>query len=174
MYENKKNKENIYIKLFLVSIVIGVIFIAGFVSGGSLIYGLSSSDVDDLQYQIDMLKSENNTNEVSNIVYYYNDTSISDIYKEVKDSIVVISGFYEYQTFRRTLYYEVEGSGFLYEYNDEMVIITNNHVVSDVSDIVVTFSDGNSYPGVLIGYDAYSDLAVLSVDAPSDITIAFL
>jgi S1-C subfamily serine protease len=112
-----------------------------------------------------MLNSENNNSEVSNIIYYYNDTSLSDIYKKVKDSIVVISGYYEYQAFRRTLYYEVEGSGFLYEYNDEMVIITNNHVVSDVSDIIVTFSDGNSYPGELIGSDAYSDLAVLSVDA---------
>jgi len=165
MNENRENKKNIYVKLFLVSIVICVIFIAGFVSGGSFIYGLSSSNIDDLQYQIDILKSENDNYEVSNIVYYYNDTSLSDIYKEVKDSIVVISGYYEYQAFRRTLYYEVEGSGFLYEYNDEMVIITNNHVVTDVSDIVVTFSDGNSYPGELIGYDAYSDLAVLSVDA---------
>ena len=49
-----------------------------------------------------------------------------------------------------------------------MVVITNNHVVSDVSDIVVTFSNGNSYPGEVIGSDAYSDLAVLSVDAPSE------
>ena len=49
-----------------------------------------------------------------------------------------------------------------------MIVITNNHVVSDVSDLVVTFSNGNSYLGELIGSDPYSDLAVLSVDAPID------
>jgi len=165
MYEIGKNKENKYGKLLLISIIIIVIFIAGFVSGGSFIYGLSSSEINDLQYQINTLKTGNNTVEINSNKYYYNDTSLSDIYKKVKDSIVVISGFYEYQTFRRTLYYEVQGSGFIYEFNNEKVIITNNHVVSDVSDIVVTFSNGDSYPAALIGSDPYSDLAVLLVDA---------
>ena len=49
-----------------------------------------------------------------------------------------------------------------------MVVITNNHVVSDISDIVITFSNGNSYTAWLIGSDAYSDLAVLSINAPLD------
>ena len=165
MEEYRKNKEIKYLKLLLISILIVVIFIAGFVSGGSFIYGLSTTEIDDLHFQIDLLKSNDNNVQISDNTYYYNDTSLSDIYKKVKDSIVVISGFYEFQTFRRTLYYEVQGSGFLYEFDDNMVIITNNHVISDVSDIVVTFSDGKSYSGELLGSDAYSDLAVLSVDA---------
>ena len=143
-------------------------FFAGFISGGSFMYGITSPEIDDLQNQIDLFQPEDNIIEIQNNSYYYNDTSLSDIYKEVKDSIVVISGIVSYQTFFRTRYYEVQGSGFVYEFKDEMVIITNNHVVSDVSDIVVTFSNGNSYPAEVIGADAYSDLALLSVDAPLD------
>ena len=167
MYENELNKKTNYAKLAIISIFIVVIFVVGFVSGGSYIYGLSSSQIDDLQYQIKTIQNENNVNDATYIsTYYYNDTSLSDIYDEVKDSIIVISGVAAYQTFWRTQYYEVQGSGFVYEFEDQMFIITNNHVVDDVSDIVVTFSNGNSYTAEVIGSDAYSDLAVLSVDAP--------
>jgi len=131
-------------------------------------YGLTSSEIDDLQYQIERLQYENDNIEFQNITYFYNETSLSNLYKDVKDSIVVISGVVAYQTFFRTQYYEIQGSGFIYEFEEEMLVITNNHVVSDASDIVVTFSNGNSYLGEMIGSDAYSDLAVLSVDAPLD------
>ena len=161
-------KEINYTKLMLISVTIVAMFIVGFVSGGSFMYGLSSYDIDELETQIKILQSGENIVEVQNISYFYNDTSLSDIYKEVKDSIVVISGFASYQTLFRTWYYEVEGSGFIYDFKGEMIVITNNHVVSDVSDLVVTFSNGNSYLGELIGSDPYSDLAVLSVDAPID------
>jgi len=47
-----------------------------------------------------------------------------------------------------------------------MVVITNKHVVDDAENITVTFSNGNGYAASIMGSDAYSDLAVLSVDAP--------
>ena len=165
--DSSKRYEKInYTKVGVILVVVAITFTVGFISGGELIYGLSSSQIDDLQYQIDNLQQSNNAQEVQNIEYYYDDISLSDIYKEVKDSIVVISGIASYRTYFRTQYYEVQGSGFVYEFEEDMVVITNNHVVSDVSDIVVTFSNGNSYPGDVIGSDAYSDLAILSVDAP--------
>jgi S1-C subfamily serine protease len=168
MYENESNKKTNYSKLMIISVFIVIMFIVGFVSGGSYIYGLSSSEIDDLQYQISNIQKNDDTNESTYIsTYYYNETSLSNIYKNVKESIVVISGVVSYQTFFRTQYYEVQGSGFVYMFEDEFVVITNNHVVSDVSDIVVTFSNGNSYPSEVIGSDIYSDLAVLSIDAPS-------
>jgi len=167
MYGNNKIKEKNYALKMLILICIVVTFIVGFIFGGSYMYGLTSSEIDDLNYQISNLTTNDDTIEVQNYnSYYYNQTSLSDIYKEVKDSIIVISGVAAYQTFWRTQYYEVQGSGFVYEFEDQMVVVTNNHVVSDVSDIVVTFSNGNGYPGEVIGSDAHSDLAILSVDAP--------
>jgi S1-C subfamily serine protease len=166
MYENQVNKKTSLGKIMLISLIVIAMFIAGFLSGGSLIYGLTSSEIDDLESQINSIEYETQIVENQDITYYYNDTSLSDIYKDTKDSIVVISGVVEYRSFFRTQYYEVQGSGFVYNFEDDFVVITNNHVVSDVSEIVVTFSNGNSYPGEMIGSDSYSDLAVLSVDAP--------
>jgi S1-C subfamily serine protease len=60
------------------------------------------------------------------------------------------------------------GSGFVTLYSNQYYIVTNNHVVDGVSNITVTFSDGNSYPVKVVGTDAYSDLAVVSApSAPS-------
>jgi len=86
----------------------------------------------------------------------------------VKDSIVEINGLVAYQGFFNIQYSKVQGSGFVYEYDNENYVITNNHVVTDASDIVVTFENGNSYPTEKVGSDPYSDLAVLTVDAPSN------
>jgi len=163
---NKSKKGNNSVKFMFVSLCIVVIFLVGFVFGSSFIYGISSTEIDELKYQISYL--QNNSEDLPDISYYFNGTSLSSIYTEVEDSIVVISGIVPYQTFFNVRYYEVQGSGFVYKFEDQIVVITNNHVVSDVSDIVVTFSNGNSYSGELIGSDDYSDLAILSVDAPSE------
>ncbi len=47
-------------------------------------------------------------------------------------------------------------------------IVTNNHVVAGEASITVTFSDGSSYPGKLVGTDPNSDLAVIQVTGAPD------
>jgi S1-C subfamily serine protease len=63
-------------------------------------------------------------------------------------------------------YSQVQGSGFAYDLNGQNVIITNYHVVANAVNVTVTFQDGNTYTAKVLGTDAYSDLAVLSTDAP--------
>ena len=168
MEEYGTKKENNLAKYTLISVFIVAMFIAGFLFGGSLIYGLNNSKFDDLQSQIYSLQNKETEKEVQNITFFYNETSLSNLYEEVKDSIVVISGEIAYQSFFGTQYSEVQGSGFIYEFDEDMYVITNYHVVSGASDIVVTFSNGNSYSADVLGSDAYSDLAVLTVYAPSE------
>lgn len=55
------------------------------------------------------------------------------------------------------------GSGFII--GAEGIIVTNNHVVQNASDIKVTLDDGTELPAKLLGADAKSDLAVLKVSA---------
>lgn len=167
MDEYRTKKETNLAKYMLISVFIVAMFIVGFLFGGSLIYGLNSSKFDDLQNQIYSMQNKNNDTEIQNITFFYNETSLSDLYENIRDSIVVISGEIAYQSFFGTQYSEVQGSGFIYEFEDGMFVITNYHVVSGASDIVVTYSNGNSYSGDVIGSDAYSDLAVLKVYAPS-------
>jgi S1-C subfamily serine protease len=137
----------------------------GFIVGTGFMYNQYSYQISDLEDTINDIEL-NDT--YSNITFYYNETSLSNIYNMVKDSIVKITGLVEYQSFFGVQYSEVQGSGFVYDYENDNYVITNNHVVTDASDIVVTFGNGNSYTASKIGSDPYSDLAILSVNAPSN------
>jgi 2-alkenal reductase len=56
---------------------------------------------------------------------------------------------------------QVEGAGFIIDSAGH--IVTNNHVITDASRIVVTFSDGTQADAKLIGADPATDLAVIQV-----------
>jgi len=61
------------------------------------------------------------------------------------------------------------GSGFLF--NNSNMIVTNYHVVTDGTDIEIEFFDRTRTQATVIGSDAYSDIAVLSVPtAPAEAT----
>jgi S1-C subfamily serine protease len=67
----------------------------------------------------------------------------------------------------RTSYSAVLGSGFVYALQRSNYIITNFHVVDGMTNMSVAFSNGDAFPGKVVGTDPYSDLAVVSVAAPS-------
>lgn len=141
-------------------------FTAGIVVGGIVSYATTISAIDDLNSQITDLSLKSGNTNVTSVQYFVGENSLSDLYTSVKDSIVVITGVVGYQSFFRISYTTVQGSGFVYEIDDDFYVITNNHVISGASDLVVTFSNGNAYVADSIGSDGYADLAVLKVDAP--------
>ncbi len=56
------------------------------------------------------------------------------------------------------------GSGIIIGQNDEeLLIVTNNHVIADADEIAVEFIDGESYGATVKGTSADNDLAVISV-----------
>lgn len=57
------------------------------------------------------------------------------------------------------------GSGWVY--NGEGIIVTNDHVVGTETRVEVDFASGFKTFGDVIGADAFSDLAVIKVDAPA-------
>jgi len=57
-----------------------------------------------------------------------------------------------------------EGSGWVYD--TEGHIVTNNHVVEDAEEIIVTFHDGRWAKGELVAADPQADLAVIKVTPP--------
>jgi S1-C subfamily serine protease len=164
-FEIQKKSKN---KNIIVFVTIGIVamFIAGFFVGGSLSSLATSSKTNITPDQEGILENDTAQEEMHNITYYYNTTSLAQLYADVKDSVVVITGYVMQYSFFGTQYSEVQGSGFIYDYNQEMVVITNKHVVNGADNVTVTFSNGDGYPATVIGSDAYSDLAVLSVDAP--------
>jgi len=94
--------------------------------------------------------------------------SLSQLYGNIKDSIVMIQGLIVQTTWRgQQVTGTVQGSGFIYNYTGRMVVITNYHVIEGAINITVEFNDGNTYAAETLGSDKYSDLAVLSVEAQS-------
>ncbi len=63
------------------------------------------------------------------------------------------------------------GSGIIVKSNG--YILTNNHVAGDASDILVTLNDKRKFKGKVVGRDAYTDLAVIKIDA-NDLPVAKL
>jgi S1-C subfamily serine protease len=60
----------------------------------------------------------------------------------------------------------VLGTGFVVLYGGQDYIVTNYHVIDSLLDTTVTFSNGDSFPAKVVGSDVYSDLAMVSVNAP--------
>ena len=78
-----------------------------------------------------------------------------------------ISTFVEQQCmFGYTQQYEAEGSGsgiIIGENDSELLMVTNNHVVSDATTVNVTFADGESYEAQVLCTDSDTDLAIVVV-----------
>ena len=93
------------------------------------------------------------------------------IYRSANRSIVTIQG--DQVTTVNTFFgpqqsiQVVLGSGFVIQDTGSYYIVTNFHVLSGDTNLTVTFWNGNSYVGKVVGTDPYSDLGVVSVTAPA-------
>jgi len=154
--------------------LLALLFAIGLIVGGLAVFYINykqisslNSKVTDLETQVMQLQAQlaeggslNQTVTNQTIILYQNGTALADLYANVKDSVVLVQG--------ATSTGGVQGSGFVYNYSGDMVVITNFHVVFDTTDLSVTFSDGHGYAATVLGNDTYADLAVLSVnDAPA-------
>jgi S1-C subfamily serine protease len=146
--------------------ILALLFVAGLLVGGLLIFLAENQQASKLSGQISVLQSQvseirgfqNATTQ--NITILQNGTSLAEIYMNVRSSVVLVQG--------ETSDAGVQGSGFVYSFADQNVVLTNYHVVQGTTSLSVTFSDGHGYSASVLGKDPYSDLAVVSVssDAP--------
>jgi S1-C subfamily serine protease len=143
-----------------------LLFAAGLLVGALVTFYITyqetnklSDEVANLQSQLSNLTGFQNAT-YQNVTIYQNSTSLAAIYADVRESVVLVQG--------TTSDGSVQGSGFVYESSDKIVVITNYHVVHDNSALSVTFSNGNGYAASVLGTDPYADLAVISVEAPAN------
>jgi len=159
----------------LITTIIVVSLMAGGLLGYSIGNSTISARISDLQNQLSTLQeqilnlnsTQNITNE-NNTYFLGDNVSLSQLYEQVKNSVVVVQGVIVLYDFfgRPYAYSKVEGSGFVSNLTGQFVIITNYHVVQDAINITVTFTDGDAYAANVTGSDPYADLAVLSANAP--------
>jgi len=173
----QKPKNRRISTILIIAIVIASLFTGGLL-GYLMGYSTISGEIDNLrsqlltvQEQISNLQPQENVtyhNVIQNITYVLGENaSLSQLYEQVRESVVVIRGIIvQYDFFGRPYYTQVQGSGFVYNFTEQMVIITNYHVIDGSINITITFINGNGYAASVLGSDPYADLAVLSTDAP--------
>jgi S1-C subfamily serine protease len=174
LHEKPKNPRTLTV---LVVIIVIASLVAGGLFGYLSCYSATSEDIDALQNQVTALQEQLSQIQSPQNMTYQNVTvvsgdnvSVSQLYAQVADSVVVIRDMMlsGYDIFGRAYYSQVQGSGFVYNFTGQVVVVTNYHVVDSAINITVTFSNGNAYPATVLGSDPYAELAVLSVDAPEE------
>jgi S1-C subfamily serine protease len=153
-----------------VALVIVISLLAGGLLGYAVSYSTLNGRMNDLQNQLSTLPAGQNVTyvPVENISYFLdNNVSLSQLYSQIKESVVVVQGqVVQYDIFHRPYYSQVQGSGFVYNSTGQIVVVTNYHVIESATNMTVTFVNGDGYSATVLGSDAYGDLAVLSIDTP--------
>jgi len=147
--------------------IIALVLVCGLIIGGLVTSYVFLRRINSLEDEISNLAGQisrisgNQTIYNQTITVYQNETALSEMYKKVKESVVLIQG--------ETGSGSVQGSGFVYNMTGSMVVVTNNHVVHGTTSLSVTFSDGHGYEATVNGTDPYADLAIVTVaSAPPD------
>lgn len=147
--------------------IILAILVCSLLAGGLIGYSLSnlavSSRLTDLQNQVTALRTADNPQ----YQVIPENVSLSQLYQNVRDSVVMITGLIVQTTFFGQQVAQVQGSGFVENLTGRAVIVTNFHVIDGVTNVSVTFRNGDAYAASVLGSDVYADLAMLSISAPA-------
>ena len=159
------NKHSLRIVVLIAVLVVAIL------AGGYFGYTIYRRDIASLrsqigtlQVQLDAIKEQ--TKNQTQVIFA--NVSLSELYEKVKDSVVMVYGYIVESSFFGQQVTTVQGSGFVYNFTGQMVVITNFHVVDGVSSLRVTFRNGNGYEATVLGWDVYVDLAVVGVAAPAE------
>ncbi len=167
MESTSLERKQVRIKgLLLTAIILASLFsgiIAYFVSSFT-----SSNEINNLKSQISELeqKFDNITsNDFGSISG--DDSLLSDLFDQVRLSVVVVEAtIRQVNLFGREYFTEQQGSGFILDFNGELLIITSNHIVEGTVSISVTFVNGTNYDASILYSNSFVDLAFLNTTAP--------
>jgi S1-C subfamily serine protease len=96
------------------------------------------------------------------------EAQLISVYKASSPSVVTITSRSSVTNrFMGTMPQEGTGSGFVYDRAGH--IVTNFHVVEGAQELTVAFPSGKTYEAKVVGTDPSNDLAVIHVDAGTDL-----
>ena len=162
--EPKKNNTLLCILLITIIVVVGIVAVVIYLfDSGKLSLDLAnvSNEKVELQY------TETN-NKIKEGIYI---TDVSEVVENVMPSIVAITsktlvsnGMFGFNFYGNDKYQEGAGSGIIVsKTNDELLILTNNHVVENTSELSVKFINDKAVDATIKGTAPKRDLAIISV-----------
>lgn len=191
--DHKKNKkQGGYFRKALVSVSLGLFF--GLFAGigfyavqqgtGMLKTGTDSAVVDEVASEATTESTQSAAQLATNVTYVESD--VSDVVEKVMPAMVsIVNNYTETANVFGQKYTQEEaasGSGIIVgKTDDELLIVSNNHVVESADTLTVTFIDGSEAQAQIKGLDSDMDLAVIAVslsdlsdDTKNAITVATL
>jgi len=93
-----------------------------------------------------------------------------EVYKTISPGVAFINTTSYQQDFWGDVQ-EGKGNGSGSVIDDQGHILTNYHVIEGAQKLSVTFGGAKSYPAKVVGGDPDTDLAVIQIDAPANLTI---
>ena len=188
----KTKKHGGYFRKVMVSVSLGLFF--GLFAGigfyavqqgtGMLKTGTDTAVVSEVASEAATESSQSTPQLATNVTYVESD--VSDVVEKVMPAMVsIVNNFTETANVFGQQYTQEEaasGSGIIVgKTDDELLIVSNNHVVESADTLTVTFIDGSEAQAQVKGLDSDMDLAVIAVslndlsdDTKNAITVATL
>lgn len=185
-------KQGGYLRKAMVSVSLGLFF--GLFAGigfyavqqgtGMLKTGADTAVVDEVAAEATTESTQSSVQSATNVTYVESD--VSDVVEKVMPAMVsIVNNFTETANVFGQQYTQEEaasGSGIIVgKTDDELLIVSNNHVVESADTLTVTFIDGSEAQAQVKGLDSDMDLAVIAVslndlsdDTKNAITVATL
>ena len=165
---NKKHSNKLVIALLFIIMILVASF-GAFVVGYSFNKSSDKANIESTKEVVELKHTEASTVK-SEGVYI---TDVSEVVEEAMPSIVsitsktVISSGRFGSSYSKNSSYTSEGAGsgvIVYENDNEIFILTNNHVVEGSNELSVKFIDGKSYDATIKGISERYDVAIVSVN----------
>lgn len=188
----KTKKHGGYFRKAMVSVSLGLFF--GLFAGigfyavqqgtGMLKTGTDTAVVSEIAAEATTESTQSSVQSATNVTYVESD--VSDVVEKVMPAMVsIVNNFTETANVFGQQYTQEEaasGSGIIVgKTDDELLIVSNNHVVESADTLNVTFIDGSEAQAQVKGLDSDMDLAVIAVslndlsdDTKNAITVATL
>ncbi len=110
----------------------------------------------------EIVQSQNIPSAIGQSNAYTKELSLVEIFEKSEPGVVRVNVQRDDATISNGV-----GSGFVFDKKGH--IITNAHVINDARKVVVTFLDGRSYNAEIVGFDEFTDMGVIKVNA--DLTL---
>ncbi|MFP4698244.1 MAG: S1C family serine protease [Eubacteriales bacterium] len=152
----------------LLAIIFGVFFQLGSVVSKPYMNDYFGQEkVNDFYFEDSKEKEDPRTliSNKENANYTEYNSPVAEVAEKVSPSIVTISSVSrERDWFYNEFDVEGTGSGIIFgEEDDEILIVTNHHVIANAVELKITFFDDKTADAEIKGYEPQADLAVISV-----------